>query len=45
MQRTQINNYCNNKITGLDIDVPARICSVLNCKVEDLLKFVPGVEY
>ena len=41
MQRTQINNYCNNKITRLDTDVLARICSVLDCRIEDLLEFVP----
>ena len=41
MQRTQINHYCNNEITRLDIDVLARICTVLDCKIEDLLEFVP----
>lgn len=41
MQRTQINNYCNNRITRLDIDVLARICTVLNCTISDLLEFVP----
>ena len=41
MQRTQINNYCKNKITRLDTDVLARICSVLDCKIEDILEFVP----
>ena len=44
MQRTQINNYCKNKITRLDTDVLARICTVLDCKIEDLLEFVPGGE-
>ena len=44
MQRTQINNYCNNKIARLDIDVLARICTVFNCKIEDLLEFVPSEE-
>ena len=41
MQRTQINNYCNNKVTRLDTDVLARICSVLDCKIEDILEYVP----
>lgn len=41
MQRTQINNYCNNKVTRLDTDVLARICTVLECQISDLLEFVP----
>ena len=42
MQRTQINNYCNNKVTRLDTDVLARICTVLNCEIGDLIEFVPA---
>ena len=41
MQRTQLNNYCNNEITRLDIDVLARICTVLECEIGDLLEFLP----
>ena len=41
MQRTQLNHYCNNTITRLDIDVLARLCSVLECEIGDLLEFVP----
>ena len=41
MQRSQINHYCNNSISRLDIDVLARICTVLNCEIGDLLEFVP----
>ena len=41
MQRTQINNYCKNEITRLDIDVLARICTVLDCEIGDLLEFIP----
>lgn len=41
MQRTQINHYCNNTISRLDIDVLARLCTVLDCKIGDLLEFVP----
>ena len=42
MQRTQINNYCKNNVTRLDTDVLARICTVLDCKIEDLIEFVPS---
>ena len=41
MQRSQINHYCNNDITRLDTDVLARICTVLECEISDLLEFVP----
>ena len=41
MQRSQINHYCRGKITRLDTDVLARICTVLDCRIEDLLEFVP----
>lgn len=41
MQRTQLNNYCNNSITRLDIDVLARLCTVLDCEIGDLLEFIP----
>ena len=44
LQRTQLNNYCNNNISRLDIDVLARICTVLNCEIGDLLKFIPPEE-
>ena len=44
MQRTQINNYCRNDITRLDTDVLARICTVLECEIGDLLEFVPPTE-
>ncbi|MGI6029191.1 MAG: helix-turn-helix domain-containing protein [Candidatus Heteroscillospira sp.] len=45
MQRSQINHYCNNDITRLDIDVLARICTVLECEIGDLLEFIPPKEY
>ncbi len=41
MQRTQLNHYCNNTITRLDIDVLARLCTVLDCEIGELLEFVP----
>lgn len=44
MQRTQLNNYCNNTISRLDIDVLGRLCTVLECEIGDLLEFVPPVQ-
>lgn len=44
MERTQINNYCKNNITRLDTDVLARLCTVLECEISDLLEFVPNEE-
>lgn len=41
MQRTQINHYCNNSVSRLDIDVLARLCTVLDCEIGDLLEFIP----
>lgn len=41
MQRTQINNFCNNNITRLDTDVLARLCAALNCQISDLLEYIP----
>ena len=42
MQRTQINQYCNNQVTRLDTAVLARICATLDCKIEYLLEFIPN---
>lgn len=44
MQKTQLNKYCNNDITLLDIDVLARLCTAMHCKIEDLLEFIPPEE-
>ena len=41
MQRTQLNSFCNNTITRLDVDVLARLCTVLECEIGDLLAFIP----
>ena len=41
MQRTQLNNYCKNKVTRLDTDVLARLCEVLGCGIGDLLEYKP----
>ena len=41
MNWKQIDNYCNNNITRLDVFVLCKICTVLYCRIEDLLVFIP----
>ncbi len=42
LERTQLNRYCKNDVTRVDLDVLARMCTVLGCGIDDLLEFVPG---
>lgn len=37
LQRTQLNSYCNNKVKRIDLATLARICFVLDCKLEDIM--------
>lgn len=39
LQRTQLNSYCNNKVKRLDLDVISRLCSALECNVDDILQY------
>lgn len=41
MSWKQIDNFCNNNITRLDVFVLCKLCTVLECKIEDLLVFYP----
>ena len=41
MQRIQLNQFCKGTVTRLDTAVLARLCCALNCKIEDLLEYVP----
>lgn len=40
MSATQLNNYCNNKVSRVDLPVLERIIGYLNCNIEDVLKFI-----
>lgn len=42
MNWKQIDNYCNNNITRLDTLVLCKLCTVLECSIEDLLVFIPA---
>lgn len=44
IQKTQINQYCNGEITRFDAVVLARLCTALDCKIEDILEFLPADE-
>lgn len=41
MQRTQLKNYCQNKVQRLDIAVLSRLCYALDCDLNDLLEYIP----
>lgn len=38
MQRTQLNNYCKNKVTRMDFAVLEKLCDFLECEISDILK-------
>jgi putative transcriptional regulator len=44
MQRTQLNNYCKEKMQRVDLAIIARICYALDCEVADVLEYVPPTE-
>lgn len=39
MQRTQLNKYIRNEVALLSVDVLAKMCSVLDCDISDLLEY------
>lgn len=41
LQHTQLNKYCRNEVTRFDADVLARLCTVLECDIGELLEFIP----
>lgn len=42
LERKQLNAYCREDIVRVDLGVLARICTALDCSVNDLLEFVPS---
>ena len=38
LQRTQLNNYCKNKVGRVDLTILGRICEYLECTPNDILK-------
>lgn len=38
LQRTQLNNYCKNKVSRIDLAILGRLCDYLGCTPNDILK-------
>lgn len=38
LQRTQLNNYCKNKVRSVDLTILGRMCAYLECTPNDILK-------
>ena len=39
LQRTQLNNYCKNKVGRIDLNILSRMCEYMDCTPNDILKF------
>ena len=40
----QVDSYCSNTITRLDVYVLCKLCTALECDIQDLLVFCPPEE-
>lgn len=40
LERTQLNNYCKNKIVRFDLTILAKLCECLGCTPNDILRLV-----
>lgn len=36
-----ILSYCRGNIVRLDTDTLSKLCSVLHCKIQDIIEFIP----
>lgn len=38
---TQINRFCKGEATRIDFNTLAKLCSILDCDISDLIKYEP----
>ena len=38
LHRTQLNNYCKNKVSRIDLNTLARMCDYIDCDINEILK-------
>lgn len=41
VSHTQINRFCKGDATRIDFSTIARLCTVLNCSIDELIKYEP----
>lgn len=39
VQRTQLQKYCSNKVSRVDLGVLARLCDYLKCDLSDIMHY------
>lgn len=42
LQYSQVLRYCRNDVQKLDLVILAKLCTVLDCDIEDILKLTKG---
>ena len=42
LQYSQILRYCRNDVQKLDLTILAKLCTVLDCEINDILKLTKG---
>ena len=40
-RRGQLNHYCKGDIQRIDLAILSRLCYALDCRVEDVLEYIP----
>ena len=45
LQYSQILRYCRNEVQKIDLTILAKLCTVLDCDIQDLLKLTKGEKY